>query len=373
MKFKIKKNIILDQLVNVSRAISNRNIIPILNGIKFELTNEGLTMMASDTDLTIRSFIPADKIEMIETTGNIIIQSKFLIDIIRKMPSDVINFEVIDDLKIMIYTETSKYNLNCLNSLDYPQIDIETNDNYINLKASDLKTMIKQVIFAISTQESRPLLTGINLKVNGNILEAIATDSYRLAKKTIILENTYNEAIDIVIPGKNVDNLDKILEESEDNVEIHLFNNKILFKYKNVDFQSNLLNGTYPNTSSFIPNEFKFILTTKLNGLFSSIDRAALLAQSKEKNIIKMETKDNLLEISSFASEIGKVEDYIEIDRNTDEDISISFSAKYMMDALKTFISEDITIFMNGDSKPIILKSATDESLIQLILPIKTY
>ena len=354
MKFKIKKNIILDQLVNVSKAISSRNIIPILNGIKFELTSEGLTLMASDTDLTIKSFIPSDKIESIDTTGTIIIQSKFLIDIIRKMPS-------------------SKYNLNCLNSLDYPQIDIETKDEYINLKATDLKTLIKQVIFAISTQESRPLLTGINIKVNGNVLEAIATDSYRLAKKTIILDQTISEPVDIVIPGKNVDNLDKILEDNEENVEIHVFNNKILFRYEHVDFQSNLLNGTYPNTSSFIPNDFIFIITTKLNDLFSSIDRAALLAQSKEKNIIKMETKENMLEISSFASEIGKVEDYIEIDKNTSEDISISFSAKYMMDALKTFSSDDITIFMNGDSKPIILKSATDESLIQLILPIKTY
>ena len=373
MKFRIKKNIILDQLVNVSKAISSRNIIPILNGIKFELTEEGLTLMASDTDLTIRSFIEKDKIESIESTGTIIIQSKFLIDIIRKMPSDIVNFEVIDDLKIMIYTDNSKYNLNCLNSLDYPQIDIEENDNFITLKSGELKTLIKQVIFAISTQESRPLLTGINIKVNGNVLEAIATDSYRLAKKTIILDENYSLPVDIVIPGKNIDNLDKILEDSEDLVEIHIFNNKILFKYKNVDFQSNLLNGTYPNTSSFIPNDFIFIITTKLNDLFSSIDRAALLAQSKEKNIIKMETKENMLEISSFASEIGKVEDYINIDKNTSEDISISFSAKYMMDALKTFDSEDITIFMNGDSKPIILKSATDETLIQLILPIKTY
>ncbi len=373
MKFRIKKNIILEQLVNVSKAISSRNIIPILNGIKFELTEEGLTLMASDTDLTIRSFIEKEKIESIESTGTIIIQSKFLIDIIRKMPSDIVNFEVIDDLKIMIYTDNSKYNLNCLNSLDYPQIDIEENDNFITLKSGALKTLIKQVIFAISTQESRPLLTGINIKVNGNVLEAIATDSYRLAKKTIILDENYSLPVDIVIPGKNIDNLDKILEDSEDLVEIHIFNNKILFKYKNVDFQSNLLNGTYPNTSSFIPNDFIFIITTKLNDLFSSIDRAALLAQSKEKNIIKMETKENMLEISSFASEIGKVEDYINIDKNTSEDISISFSAKYMMDALKTFDSEDITIFMNGDSKPIILKSATDETLIQLILPIKTY
>ena len=185
MKFSIKKNIILEQLTNVSKAISTRNIIPILNGIKFELTKEGLALTASDSDLTIRSFIPSDKIENIEVEGNIIIQSKYILDIIKKLPSDIVNFEVIDSLKILIYTETSKYNLNCLNSLDYPQIELKDNDHYITLNSGDLKKMIKQTIFAVSTQESRPLLTGINFKINGNIVECIATDSYRLAKKNI--------------------------------------------------------------------------------------------------------------------------------------------------------------------------------------------
>ena len=373
MKSSIKKNIILEQLTNVSKAISPRNIIPILNGIKFELNSNGLYLTASDSDLTIKSFIASERIESIENEGTIIIQSKYILDIIKKMPSDVINFEVVDNLKIVIYTDSSQYNLNCLNSLDYPQIDLEDNETHITLKAGDLKKMIRQTIFAISTQESRPLLTGINVKVNGNILECVATDSYRLAKKTIMLDEPYTESVDIVIPGKNINELDKIIQDEDKDVEIHIFNNKIMFKYMDILFQSNLLNGSYPNTTNFIPNDFIHIINANLNEYYASIDRAALLTQSKDKNIVKMDAKDNELCISSYASEIGKVEDRIKVDRNINDEISISFSAKYMMDALRTFEDEAIIIFMNTDSKPIVLKSANDESLIQLILPIKTY
>ena len=372
MKFTIDKNILLESLVNVVRAISPKNIIPILNGIKFELTSEGLNLIASDSDLTIKSFISKENIKSITNEGTIIIQSKYIIDIVRKLPGDEINIEVIDGLKIRIYTDNSQYNLNCLNTEDYPQIILEDSQNPIKIKSDILKNVIRQTIFAVSLQESRPLLTGINIKINKNIMEVVATDSYRLAKKTIILEEEYPNEVNIVIPGKNISEFDKIMS-SDDNVEIHLFSNKILFKYKNIIFQSSLLNGNYPNTSNLIPSDFEIIINSKLGDFFDSIDRAALLTQSKEKNIVRMETNGNILNISSYASEIGKVEDRIEISKNTEKDIAISFSSKYMMDALKTINEEELLILLNNDSSPIILKSVNDESLIQLILPIKTY
>lgn len=374
MKFLIKKNIILEQLTNVSKAISPRNIIPILNGIKFDLTKEGLYLTASDSDLTIKSFIEADKFEKIDETGTIIIQSKYLLEIIKKIDADVINFEVIDNLKILIYTDNSQYNLNCLNSEDYPQIELSRRESFITLKSNELKQMIKQTIFAVSQQESRPLLTGINVKVNGNVLECIATDSYRLAKKTVMLKDLFEESINIVIPGKNINELDKIISDDENKeVELHIFSNKIMFVYENILFQSNLLNGVYPDTSNFIPEDFTHIISADLNSFYGSIDGASLLTQSKEKNIVKMEASGNELCVRSFSSEIGKAENRISVTRNTQEEISISFSAKYMMDALKTFEGEEIIICLNTDSKPIIIKSSTDESIIQLVLPIKTY
>lgn len=372
MKFSIDKNLILENLTNVSKAISNKNIIPILNGIKIDLNEEGLYLTASDSELSIRTFIEKEKINKIEQTGTIVIQSKYILDIIRKLPSDIINFELMDGLKLKIYTESSQYDLNCLDSKDYPSMKLEEVESPLILESSLFKKIINQTSFAISTQELRPLLTGINFKIIGDTLECIATDSYRLAKKNIKLTTPFDNDINIVIPGRNIIELDKILND-DGNIEMHIFTNKVLFKYKNIIFQTNLLNGTYPNTSNLIPNEFEIIVNAKLSDFASAIDRAALLTQGKDKNIVKMKIKNSNMIINSYASEIGKVEEKLFIETSTDATIDISFSAKYMLDALKTIKDEDILILLNGEVKPIVIKSVKDESLIQLILPIKTY
>ena len=372
MKFTIDKNILLENLSNVVKAISTKNIIPILNGVKFELNNEGLFLTASDSELTIRAFIDRNSIINIENEGSIIIQSKYILDIIRKMPSDVINFELMDGLKIKISSDNSQYDLNCLDPKEYPSLKLEEVERPIIIKGNVFKSIISQTAFAISTQELRPLLTGLNFKIVGDLLECIATDSYRLAKKNIKLDIPVEDEINIVIPGKNIMELDKIITEDE-NVEMRVFSNKVLFKYKNIIFQSNLLSGTYPNTSNLIPNDFAIIVNTNLNNFFSAIDRAALLTQSKDKNIVKMKIKNSQMIINSYASEIGKVEEKLDVETNEDANIDISFSAKYMLEALRTMKDEEILILLNGEVKPIVIKSMTDESLIQLILPIKTY
>ncbi len=372
MKFTIDKNILLENLSNVIKGVSTKTVIPILSGIKFDLTDDGLFLTASDSELTINSFIDKKEIKLIESTGTIVIQSKYILDIIRKMPSDVINFEVIDSLKIRIYTDNNQYNLNCLDANDYPNMKMEEHKDPIILKGDVLKEIINQTVFAISTQELRPLLTGINLKITGDILECIATDSYRLAKKTIKLDNPVNTDINLVIPGKNIIELEKIIIDEND-VEMHIFSNKILFKYKNIRFQTNLLSGTYPNTSNLIPSEFGMTVKINKDAYAASVDRAALLTQGKDKNIIKMKIENKEMIINSYASEIGKVEEKLQIEVEENSNIDISFSSKYMLEALRTFKDDNILLLLNNDVKPIIIKSETDDSLIQLILPIKTY
>lgn len=372
MKFTIDKSILLENLNNVIKGVSTKNVIPVLNGIKFDLTNEGLSLTASDSELTINAFIEAKEIKNIENVGTIVIQSKFILDIIRKLPSDVINFEVIDRLKIRIYTETAQYNLNCLDASDYPNMRMDEHKDPILLKGEVLKSLINQTVFAISSQELRPLLTGINITITGDLLVFLATDSYRLAKKEIKLASAVETDVNIVIPGKNIIELEKIIVDDED-VEMHIFNNKVLFKYKNLKFQTNLLSGTYPNTANLIPTEFGIIVKLKKGDYIASVDRAALLTQGKDKNIIKMKIENKEMVINSYASEIGKVEEKLSVDTDASANIDISFSSRYMLDALKTIKEEEILLLLTDDVKPIVIKSVTDESLIQLILPIKTY
>lgn len=372
MKWTIEKNIILEALNNVTKALSQRTTIPVLNGIVFDVSSKGIELLASDSELTIKVLIPDTDIKMLEGSGRIIIQSKYFVDMIRKMPSDLIDFEVEDNLKIKISTPNNQYRLNCYNPNEYPNISLEKSKDAINIKSETLRDIINQTSYALSTQEVRPLLTGINLKINGDILECICTDSYRLSKKNIKLDSPVDKQVNIVIPGRSITELEKIILDDV-NVEMYVFTNKILFVYKNIYVQSNLLSGTYPETSHFIPNDFGYMINLNMKEFYDAVDRAALLAQNKEKNIIKMHIQDKEMIITSTSNELGNAEEKLHIDCNNKEKIEISFSSKFMMDALKVIKEENILLLLNTDDKPILIKPVTDESLTELILPIKTY
>ena len=374
MKFTIKKDILLDALVKVSKAISTKNLIPVLGGIKFDLKKKKLTLTASDNDITIQTIIESstDDEFKIDSEGSIIISGKYILDIVRKLPDEYINIEVIDELKILIYTENSEFNLNGISESEYPSINLEESKKKIEIDSSVLKSIVYQTAFASSNEESKPVLTGINFNIVGNILECNSTDSYRLARKVVKLAKSSDENYNIIIPSHNLIEFTKIMG-NDDTVELHVFNNKILFKSGNLKFESRLINGTYPNTSNLLPTDSLLVVKTNLNDLYNVIDRVSILTSDKEKNIVTLETDGNTLILKSSSMEIGRVEEKMLISKNNDENIKISFSSKYMMEALKSFQTDDIELHFVGEIKPILIKSEEDETLTQLVLPIRTY
>lgn len=372
MKLKIKKEIINEKLNIVSKAISNKNIIPVLSGIKFELTEEGLYLITSNDDITIKTFIESNKIEEIIEVGNIIIPGKYLLDIVRKIEEEYLNIET-DGLKIIISTSTGEYTLNGMDYKEFPNINFELSNNPITMNQLLLKSIINQTCFAVSTQESRPILTGVNFKIENDTLECTSTDSYRLSRKTIKLDKKQEEKINIVIPGRNLLELVKILTEEDINIEIHIFSNNILIKTEEMLFQSRLLNGTYPDTSKLIPEEFDLSITINLEDFYNTLDRVSLLTSEKDKNLIKMEIVGDSIVLSSTSQEIGKIEEKIDVVRDKNKDMKIAYSSKYMMEALRSLRCENVEIKLNGEIKPIIIKNKEDDNLIQLVLPIKTF
>lgn len=373
MKLLIKQNILLKHLNYVIKGISSKNLIPILNCIKFELTSEGLYLMSTDNEIAIKTFIDKKDIENIEITGEIVVSGKYIYEIVRKLPNDLISIEEVMDSKIYITTTNSSFTLNCNNASEFPDLELEDNKIPISISKKLFKNIINQTAFATSTQESRPVLTGINFKIDGNILECTATDSYRLAKKRIELSTTLTESINIIVPTKNLNELIRLFDEEEEDVELHIFNNKIIFKFDTIIMMSRLINGTYPDTSKLIPTEFSIDFKVNLSNLYNSIDRASLLTNEADKNTIKLSTKNDIATISSNIPEIGNVEDRVEIVKSNEDEINIAFSSKYMMEALKSFDAEDVQLLFNGEIKPIIIKNPEMDDLIQLILPIRTY
>jgi DNA polymerase III subunit beta len=180
--------------------------------------------------------------------------------------------------------------------------------------------------------------------------------------------------LSIVIPGKSLQELNKILPDNNDAIEILITEQQILFKTANVLFYSRLLEGNYPDTSRLIPTENKTSVTVNGRSLLQAIDRASLLAREERNNIVRFSTDEGkVIEISSNSPEVGNVEEMVEAINVTGDDLKISFSAKYMMDALRAIDGQDVEIQFTGAMRPFILKSVNDDSILQLILPVRTY
>lgn len=373
MNLEIEKNILLKALTKVSVGVTSRNIIPVLNGILFDLTNKGLSLTATDNDITIKTFIPKEEIKDIIAPGKMVIYGKYILDIVKKMPSDIILIEEVEGNKTIISGNNSKFDLNCLPLEDYPNIELTKNNNFIKIKDIDLKNMIIETVFATSTQESRPALTGINLVVKDNILECTATDSYRLAKKIIKLQNPIKEPANVIISSKNIQEMLKMLEGNDDILELHFFENKVMLSIDNLFFQTSLLNDTFPNTNNTIATDFTTQIEVNLSDIINVIDRASILNQLKDIPTINFSITENKIYVSSYSVELGKVEEIIEVNKIKGNDLKISFSSKYMLEALKTFKTEKILLLFNGEISPIIIRDKIDGELTQLILPIKTF
>ncbi|WP_346235146.1 DNA polymerase III subunit beta [Lysinibacillus telephonicus] len=378
MKFDIMRDRLLDGLNDVMKAVSSKTTIPILTGIKIDVTNEGVTLTGSDADITIQTFIPVeengDQLINISETGSIVLQARMFNEIVRKLPTNDVEIEVSNGLQTHIRSGKSEFHLIGSDASEYPLLPEVSTDRQFSIPTDLLKSIIRETVFAVATSESRPVLTGVNWQIQGNELICVATDSHRLARRKTNLEHLPTDVSSVVIPGKSLNELNKILGESTDAVEIVITNQQVLFKTENVLFFSRLLEGNYPETSRLIPEEFKTDITINGKSLLQAIDRASLLAREDRNNVVRFETLEgNVIEISSNSPEIGKVEEQIQVESLEGEHLKISFSAKYMMEALKAIDGQDVVIQFTGAMRPFILRSVHDDAILQLILPVRTY
>ena len=378
MKFDIIREHLLAGLNDVMKAVSSKTTTPILTGIKLDVTNEGLHLTGSDADITIQTFIPVEEdgkqIINVFTTGSIVLQARMFNEIVRKLPTNEVEIEISNGFATHIRSGKSEFHLIGQDSSEYPSLPELSADQQFTIPADLLKSIIRETVFAVATSESRPVLTGVNWNIHNGELICVATDSHRLARRKVKLEQLPPEINNVVIPGKSLNELNKILEDSTNPVQIVITSQQVLFKTEDVLFFSRLLEGNYPDTSRLIPTDFKTSVTIDGKALLQAIDRASLLAREDRNNVVRFETiENNVVEISSNSPEIGKVEEEITVSNMEGEGLKISFSAKYMMEALKAIDGQDVVIQFAGAMRPFIIRSIHDDAILQLILPVRTY
>lgn len=370
MNFTIDRECFLFNLNNVSKALSNKIQMPGLTGILFNVQKNAIVLTASNNEISIQATIK-DKFNVIEE-GSALISGKLLLEIVKKLTAPTVDIISFEENTVKILSGKSVFTLNCLPLESFLQISFDNSNINFTIDALNLKQIIRKTAFAISTNESRVVLTGVSIKTDGKNIEVTATDSYRLARKKIAFDYEFPE-INVVIPGKSFDELNKIMEEGNDIVEIHCSSTKVLFKYRNILFQSRLIEGVFPKIDSLIPTKYANSLVFKKEELIAAIDRISLFVVNDLSNIIKLSVNsDGSVEFQANSTEFGAAkEDVAPVSAANNNPIQIAFSYKYFLEALRSFDDDNVAINITSEIKPFTLTSEKDINLVQLILPVR--
>ena len=376
INFSINKNLFLQALNTTKRAISHKNAIPILSTVKIDVTNEGITLIGSNGQISIENFISIKNEDaglLVTSSGSILLEATFFINVVSSLPDITLDFKEIDQKQIVLTSGKSEITLKGKDADQYPRIQEISASNPLVLETSVLKNIINETAFAASTQESRPILTGVHFVLTENKnLKTVATDSHRMSQKQIILEKN-GDNFDVVIPSRSLREFSAVFTDDIETVEIYFTNNQLLFRSENISFYTRLLEGNYPDTDRLIPTEFTSIVTFDKNNLRYAMERARLLSNATQNGTVKLEIINGVVSAHVNSPEVGRVNEEIDTESISGQDLTISFNPTYLIDSLKAINSEKVTISFISAVRPFTLKPSDDtENFIQLITPVRT-
>lgn len=372
MRFTIKREEFLKGLLTASRAVTGKaSVVPVLSNLKMDLNDLGLFITGSNYDLTIKTFVPyiIDNVEIIRnySEGSILISSKIITDIARKMESDELTFELVDSTVAVIGDFRSEYKLNCVRSEEYPDLDLDPTGTKVTLNRKEFDSLVNQTCFAASIKEQRPILTAINLEASGDTITATATDSARLAKKTVTFDGQASFVANV--PAKMLIEINHLIE-NETNVSIAISDKKALFTIGRTVVATRLIAGEYPNTKGIVPSITNYSLEINANDLIKAIDRANILSLDRE-NVVDLSMSEAGISISAKSVQIGSSMEKVDIFKYTGAPLKISFNSEFVISAVKALNCEDVTFLFVGEMRPFIVKNVKDDSVIQLVTPVR--
>lgn len=362
MKFSCSKQDLIEATNTVQKAVMAKATLPILEGIYIE-AGENVKLVGNCFDLGIECSINADVIE----PGSIVLNSRMFGDIVRRLPDSDIFIQTKDNFVVIIECNNSYFEIKGLSTDGYPMLPEIEEDKKISLSQSTLREMIRKTIYAISTDENRKILTGSLMEASNGDFNIVSLDGFRLAvAKTIIKEDVLFKA---VIPGRNMNEILKILEQSDEEVRITLSKNQALFEIEHCRIISKLLDGEYMNYRSFIPQQFETVIEADVKSLTESIERASLITNDDKRYPVKFVIDDDKMMITSSA-EIGISKEEIEIKADGNP-MKIGFNPKYLLDSLKVIEDEKVIISFSSSIGPSVIKPFQGDKFVFMVLPVR--
>lgn len=374
MKFIIERELLQQTLINVSRGLSDKKPLPVLTGIKIVANETELIFTTTNREISVQITLPVNEKLIIDETGYCVVPGKYFVEISKKIEGEMVDFTLFEESTIKIVSDKSDFTLIAYDKEFFPNVNFESKNVPISFTSKNLKQLIKQTAFAAATSESRIILTSVNFVLNDDTLTVTATDSFRLARKEETIAPTSLKTI-FNIPSKSLEELGKILDDSTDEVNMYLIDKTVLFNFKNINFLTRLVEGSYPDTSGLFPKEQLLSIKFRKSDLVSAIDKASLFTNTDNLSVVKISVSGSkTIEISSNSTEIGKVVEEVEpLEISENLAFQTAFSTKYFSDALKALDNQEIIVNFTGEIKPAVIKGENDAQLIQLLLPVRVF
>lgn len=348
----------------VARVANTRNQLPILANILIKTSDNRVSISATNLDIAITQFIGSK----VSDEGSITVPARLMQDFVSSLPDGVIELKL-EDTKLHIKTEKYQSVVNGVLADDFPVMPAIEKGESLEIPCAELKRALQQVVFAASSDESRPVLTGVLLKGSDGELHIAATDSYRLAEKTLKVKS--KKSINLLVPATAMQDLLRILNDDDDTVSVVYDEQLVLFQVGDVELVARLLEGTYPDYQRLIPSEFS--VTSKLNkSEFQNITKvSSLFARESAGSItIEVDENDKQLSIHSVASQLG--ENTANVSGEIVGSGTITLNSRYLLDALGAMTDDTVQFSFNGKLEPTVIRSVNETDYTHVIMPLKS-
>ena len=363
MKLVCSKSNLLSGVQIVSKAVSNKTTMSILECIMIDATKGSITLTANDMDLGIETVIEGDIIEK----GAIALDAKIFLEIVRKLPDSDIKIDTDDSFKTTITCEKAKFNIIGKSGEDFSYLPVVEKNDSIIISQFTLKEVVRQTIFSISDNDNNKLMTGELFEINNDELKVVSLDGHRISIRKIRLKESYSPK-KVIVPGKTLNEVSKILPGGAENDVIISFTDKhIVFEFGNTTVVSRLIEGEYFRIDQMLSSDYETKVKINKKEFLNCIDRATLLVKEGDKKPIIINILDGSMELK-INSILGSMNEDIDIEKQG-KDLMIGFNPKFLIDALRVIDDEEVDLYMVNPKAPCFIKNQ-EESYIYLILPV---
>lgn len=364
MEIKVQKNELLKKIsLGVNIAGAKPSTLPILNNLLLETQKDGkLKIIATDMEVGISTLLPVEILQ----GGSITVPAKKFFEIIKELPEGIVEITVTKNNTVNIRAGKASFKIMGLDKEEYPKLPEFSLDEAIEIEQSVIKECLSLTSFAISHDETRYVLNGILLSIQGNQIRFVATDGRRLAFYKKEIKQKAGKGEEIIIPAKTIHELLKLLEW-EGIVKIIHTQNKVIFYFEDTYLTSSLIEGNFPNYDQVIPKEEKTQVKANREEFLQSVRRASLLT-SPEAPALKFDFMKNKIIVSSKTPNIGEAKEEVSAEFKGEE-ITMGFNPGYFLDVLKNLSDENISISLTSPDKPGLIKGR--EGYLYVIMPMQ--